>query len=492
LFRESFWLLLLAVATVVFVLMYFRFVFLVGVNHDEVEHAHAAFRMLSGEMPYRDFYQNHWPAHWLLVKQFVALFPFSLNAILAGRLVGFLTLIACWWLGLRFVRQLPGGQTQLAMLVYTISLVVFAYNFQFYVARPDNLMTLFATAGLCLVPAQGLIKPGRALGLGLLFGLAISFSSKALPLTLVLPLFMFICSIQSHSFKPLVSVLFYGAGVVLALTPTVRWLVQNDLVSAFYFDVFGLNLAVSKPWYESFELLRISLFLPALLAIPIWFWEWGRSPEPRQNGVWIVTLALICGFILAAIIRHGSNYNMQILIVPLAVSFTCLVSYLHQHACNLGNRILIVAALLAFPLSNTASVTVLFKGNINLLQSELQSIIDLSRPGGRSCIAFSPIHPIWCDSISQLSNGWDLDFAEEISSPDQFQRFQGIWREGIERTIELQPEIILRDSAYKRWEGAVEIGLISQESVDAIDQLAPKYDKHMIGESEFWLKRPEQ
>jgi hypothetical protein len=490
LFREPFWLALLALIVTVFGLLFIRFTFLVGVDHDEVEHAHVAYRILSGELPYRDFYQNHWPTYWLVVTRFVQSFPFSMQAILASRVVGLVALTGCCLLGLRLLLQIPGGRTREAWLVYTAAVIILGVVFEFYVARPDPLMALFATAGLCLIPACGAVRSPQALGLGILFGLAISVSSKVIPMTLVVPLLITFQAVVIRSLRPLVALAAYAAGIVLALLPTAWWLNQHELFAAFYFDVFALNMAVHKPWYRSFELLKVVLLFPSLLGVFAWLWtRWGSAAR-TDNGLLVVILSLLCGVLLAFIIRHAGIYNMQVLIIPLAVGFTSLASYLSLHASDLGKRVLILAALLGYPVSYTAIQLALFRNNSGMAQSEVQEIMDLARPGNRTCIGFAPTHPVFCNSVSQLSITWDLWFAQNITDPRQSERLQRIWHEAIERTVTTGPDIIVRRTPDNVWEQAVEHGLIGQNELDALDRVKPDYEVRMIGEQEIWVKRP--
>ena len=64
--RRRIWTPILIGLTVCFAGIYVLGVLRAPVNHDEVEHLHVAFKILNGSVPYRDFYQNHWPIHWLL------------------------------------------------------------------------------------------------------------------------------------------------------------------------------------------------------------------------------------------------------------------------------------------------------------------------------------------------------------------------------------------------------------------------------------------
>lgn len=491
-FRERGWIAALAVIVGLLVLLYIRFVLLSKVNHDEVEHAHVAFRILSGELPYRDFYQNHWPAYWMLVAQFDQAFPFSIKSIHAARGVSLVALAGCWWLGLRLLAHIPAGRTRLSVLVYTAAMIVLAHEFEFYIARPDSLMTLFGTAALCLVPARAALRNLRALGLGILFGLAISFSTKAAPLALVIPLLISWDALRSRSLRPLLAGVSYAAGVSLAVLPTVLWLAHRDLFEPFYFDVFALNFAVTKPWRHSFGMVSVALFMPSLLGVLTWAWARNTSSARDDNGFRVVFVALVCGLLLALAARHPALYNFQILTVPLAIGVASLASLLWLHGRDLGNRLLLIAVLLAYPVSFTASRLAWLRGSGEILPSELQQIMDLARPGGRTCLAFSPAHPVFCKSVSELSNGWDLTFAGMVSEPHQRERFQRIWDEGIERALDVQPDILYKSASRNIWEAAVQKGLIRQDQLDALDGLGQAYEPRVIGSYEFWTKRAGQ
>jgi hypothetical protein len=182
-------------------------------------------------------------------------------------------------------------------------------------------------------------------------------------------------------------------------------------------------------------------------------------------------------------------YNMQILIIPLAVGFTSLASYLSLHSSDLGKRVLIIAALLGYPVSYTAIPLALVKSNGGMAQDEVQEMMDLARPGNRSCIGFAPAHPVFCNSVSQISITWDLWFAQNITEPRQRERLQRIWHEAIERTVMIRPDIIVRRTRIKIWEQAVAHGVIGQNELDALDAVKPDYEVRLIGEQEIWVKR---
>src|SRR5690606_29041167 len=106
------------------------------------------------------------PAWWLVTTVAVEMFPLSIEALLAPRMVGIVALVLCWLLGFRLLNATPGGHTWFARLLYSWAVITLAVPFGFPVARPDPLMTLFGTATLCLLPWSGALSAWRCLALG--------------------------------------------------------------------------------------------------------------------------------------------------------------------------------------------------------------------------------------------------------------------------------------------------------------------------------------
>jgi hypothetical protein len=283
--------------------------------------------------------------------------------------------------------------------------------------------------------------------------------------------------------------LIYSLGVLLGLLPTVLWIFYHGLLSAFYFDVFSLNSALSKPWDTSLNFLLIPICLASALGMLLQLGTCRRGLR-LANGPIVMALALAAGFALAFLARHPARYNMQILMVPIAVGFVSFLFSLCLHIRGHGYQMLLCVALLGYPTLSVTSTLLTLKLDTGLTsQQELQMIVDLARPGNRTCIAFSPDHPIFCHDISGLSNGWDLTFAETIKDPLQIERFRSLWHDGIRQTLDRHPDIILRRSPRKCWERAVDAGLVTQDQLEALDTLGSVYDVRHIGNREVWIKR---
>jgi len=491
--RRRVWIGLLAGFVVLLALVYVRFAVLDAVDHDEVEHAHVAFKMLHDAMPYRDFYQNHWPAYWLLDMQLVRTFPFSTHTILAGRGANLLALAGCWLLGLRLLGSIRGGRTWFGLSIYTWAMITLAYQVEFHLARPDPVMVLLGTAGLCLIPVRGNISNGRALLLGALFGLSASVSTKVLPMALVVPALVVMHCIRGRRPQPATALFPYGLGMLLGLLPTALWIFHNGLFDAFYFDVFGLNYDLSKPWYHSLGLLPVPIYLASVLGTLPQLGTYRHRSNQDANGPLVMAMAQAAGFVLALLARHQSLYNLQLLTVPVAAGFASLILHLFLRTRGLGYRLLLCAALLGYPTLHVVSPLVRLKTNPDRIpQHELQMIMDLAKPGNRTCTAFAPSHPVFCHDAGGLSNGWDANFAELVRNPQQIDRFRRLWHDGIRRTLEQRPDILLRRSPRNYWERAVKAGLITPDELNALDALRTAYDVKHIGEREVWIRRSKE
>ncbi len=489
-FRRRTWVRILAFVVVVLALAYVGMVLDLPVDHDEVEHAHAAFRMLNGQVPYRDFYQNHLPAYGLLGMRLLRLFPFSVTSILAGRAINLLALVGCWLLGLRLLKSIRGGLTCLGMSVYSLAVVTMACETYFHTTRPDPLMAFFATAGICLIPLRGAIASARALWLGLLFGLSIAVSPRAVAMAGVVPVLVVVICVRERRLRPAAALGAYGLGMGLGLLPTAWWVFRNGLFEAFRFDVLGLNSALSKPWYLSFTYLLIPILFVSILGALAQPDTGNRRSNRSSNAPPVMALAMAAGIALAVLSRHDNPYNLQVLIIPIAIGFTAVLLRLCLRIRALAYQVLLCAALIGYPVIHAGATLVRLDHETRAIPlRDLQALMDFARPGGRTCTAFSPAHPVFCRDVSGLSNGWDVFFVENIRDARQLERFRGLWRDGVEQTIAQRPDIILRRSPDNCWERAVNAGLIEPEDVERLDALRPLYLVRRLGPREVWIRR---
>src|ERR1700737_2568458 len=75
-------------------------------NHDEIEHLHASWLISIGQLPFRDFLEQHHPTLWFLAAPLVAKFDSVRWLVFAARLLDALCLVTVLWLVKRLMRRL--------------------------------------------------------------------------------------------------------------------------------------------------------------------------------------------------------------------------------------------------------------------------------------------------------------------------------------------------------------------------------------------------
>jgi len=147
-------------------------------DHDEIEHLHAAWLISVGQLPYRDFLEQHHPTVWFLAAPVVGEFASVRPLVFAARLFDSLCLVAVLWVVRRLVQRLYAEvRWQFPVLLLLASFMFVRSTLEF---RPDPLMNV-ALYG-ALLNWVTFIEEGRwwrAVAAGALFGLAIVVLQKA-------------------------------------------------------------------------------------------------------------------------------------------------------------------------------------------------------------------------------------------------------------------------------------------------------------------------
>jgi hypothetical protein len=147
-------------------------------NHDEIEHLHSAWLMSIGQLPFRDFLEQHHPTIWLLFQPLVRMTQRPHALIFGARLFDLGVLFAfCLTLHKLVKRFVPEGAPWAVLLV----LASFTFTRNMILFRPDPLMNLFLYMGIL----QWVIflqeeRLARAAAAGLFFGLSIAVLQKSI------------------------------------------------------------------------------------------------------------------------------------------------------------------------------------------------------------------------------------------------------------------------------------------------------------------------
>ncbi|MBM4395568.1 MAG: glycosyltransferase family 39 protein [Deltaproteobacteria bacterium] len=215
-------------------------------DHDEVEHLHAAWLTAIGDAPYRDFAETHNPAIWYAIAPLLPDGDDPATAVLAGRLLMLACTVASLVLAALLARRTGarGDAALLAPLLLAASAYWLVYGLQ---VRPDVPMTTFVLLGLWLgVPSASPPGPRRALAAGVAFGLATVVLTKAAATGAVLGaaycLLTAIRSADRRAWATATAAL--AAGAVLPLLAFAAWLHGAGLLDAFW----TWNFRIQKPY----------------------------------------------------------------------------------------------------------------------------------------------------------------------------------------------------------------------------------------------------
>src|SRR5581483_8704209 len=102
-----------------------RLVYCRNYNYDEISHAHMAWLVSIGEIPYQDFGANHFPFFWITLSPLMGLLPQGPVALVLLRVVALLlNAIFIISLGALITREL--GPSQRAWAAACLAMVVFS------------------------------------------------------------------------------------------------------------------------------------------------------------------------------------------------------------------------------------------------------------------------------------------------------------------------------------------------------------------------------
>lgn len=164
-----------------------RLVFVRSYNYDELSHAHMAWLVSVGEVPYRDFAANHFPFFWILLSPLMRVLPESLVTLMVLRglalvcnavFIGALGTLIC--LELR-PQQRIWAAACLGLVVFSPPAVHFLIEF-----RPDPFANALLFSAVAWLRLSGLRNRPTAFMSGIGIGIAVLLNTKYLLFPFVL------------------------------------------------------------------------------------------------------------------------------------------------------------------------------------------------------------------------------------------------------------------------------------------------------------------
>jgi hypothetical protein len=283
---------------------------------DEFQHAHIAWLVAGGQVPYRDFWEHHGPLYGLVNGALLALagpradlgvlFACRIGSMLAG-----LSILACTW-GIARRVALPTAAALTAVAI-TASLV-FVQD-KIAECRPDGWQNLFWLGGVWL-----LLEPRRrvaaTIGAGALFGLAVLTNAKAaLGPAVVVAWYLLGARLHGRGARAVAGELagLLAGGIAVCL-PVVGWFAAQGAAGALldYGVVWNLHaiMEARQIWTANlrFLLLEQAVFVALFVAgVVAWWRDLARSDGvlPRPGASLVLAIALGTGLSL------GLNFYTQ-------------------------------------------------------------------------------------------------------------------------------------------------------------------------------------
>ncbi|HZM70930.1 MAG TPA: hypothetical protein VFB95_11270, partial [Candidatus Cryosericum sp.] len=156
-------------------------------NYDELSHAHAAWLVSLGAVPYRDFAANHFPFFWMVLAPLVRVLPQGSEAMLVLRALSILlNLVFLGAFGALVVVEVPSRQriwaaAALSLVAFSPPALHFLIEF-----RPDALSNALLFSALLFLRLRA--APGAVswIGAGFCVGAAVLINTKYAAFPLVL------------------------------------------------------------------------------------------------------------------------------------------------------------------------------------------------------------------------------------------------------------------------------------------------------------------
>ena len=294
---------LLVVAGLVGLVILVRLVWVRDYDYDEISHAHMAWLVSIGEIPYQDFAANHFPFFWIVMSPLMRILPqgpvalvllrglaLVLNAVFIGALGSLICLELKPW-------QRLWAIAYFGVIVFSPTAVQFLIEF-----RPDALANALLFSALLWLRLRGSRRPGDGLLGGFLMGLAVMINTKYLLLPLVMGAVILALDFrqvrQAWGFALAIVGGFFGAlagGVLLLLSwrisiPDAWRLVVTYNGAVEGSQSFGFGLAGSLLHNP----MSYLLILPGFVACLVMFARRRWFPKPFEIAIFVFLILNVC------------------------------------------------------------------------------------------------------------------------------------------------------------------------------------------------------
>lgn len=428
------------------------------IDEDEVEHYHITWLLTEKVYPYKDIHQIHTPLLWLVFRPIIRILPRRSYSLLVVRGITLIFFLLFMMVGRRIMyRIFPDAPEEVGWLYYAIFLSQ-GIPLQGYYFRPDVFMSFFAALGILFSLDSN--KSWKHFFLsGIFTGIAISFSPKIVPVFL----FVLLLPLIGGEFSPgkrAGNSLMILLGALVGLSPSFAWLVKNDLLRDFYFWVFENNASMLRGIFV-IKKDFLALAFPVLLSLfSIFYFSYFKRIVKIANN-WKLYAFLLSALSIQVLDPNHLPYNLQVAMIP--VSFLIGYFLYKEFLARLSMKSTIGVLLIALVFLNYPFINRMFRFPSERVGFvEMDALMKLPRQGD-TCVAFAPMHPVFCKDATQLYLVWDILFpVSPMLTRNGRMVYLRLWKDAVKDIISKKPRIVVGPHLFST---AHSLGLISKKAL---------------------------
>lgn len=273
-------------------LLYWVIIYSGSSDGDTLEHAHSAWLIYSGKIPYKDFFQHHNPLLWYIGAPLVGAYEYSLRAIDAVNIltasVMVLTLWYIWRLHKDFLSNTFGGIVAAAFCIFPHDSL---YNKDF---KPDNFMNACLIMGIYYLFCYLRNKKIAPLVMSfLLFFFAFMFTQKTiLMLAVIGGLILYLLQQEKMRWKDVLTSMILPTLIYILF---LSWMWYEDVLTLYFKANFELNSYIPAVFYtRRFISPSSEMYVPLVLSL----YALGKMAYGSQIYLKVICILFIAEFLI--------------------------------------------------------------------------------------------------------------------------------------------------------------------------------------------------
>jgi hypothetical protein len=415
------------------------------VHPDEAEHLHISWLISSGEQPYVDFYQPHFPVLWFLSVPIIKTAPLNISVLYIFRLLCITAYALSAVVGLIILKQIYPVLNKTAVLMYLTLVTGGGIVTEVFRFRPDPFMSLCVIYGIFLSMKVSGNRVLHAFGTGIAFGAAFILSPKMICLFLLLPIQLVICHFRDKQVRVKKTLLVYLGGVFSGVSPLLFYCFFSSVGKGCIDCVFGSYVKwIANPDFEwkfvtGTKIVFTVMVVVAVLAIIRVIINFLKKRSPKALTALILSIQILLCVTPAIFNYNHAEYNLMTAVLPFSVFAAYILS--KNIFKNFPKRTAVAVLFVQAIAVGVSLISVLidFKRTEQVKALDINKLISVSNKHNLSHALFLPFHPVFSKNITEdyffiyMNKCNTAKLAEAIikQKPDLVfaERYWDIWRD---------------------------------------------------------------